>query len=300
MKIIDPHLHLFNLEQGDYHWLKANNPPFWPDKSLINNSFTEKDLKLQAPFSLAGFIHIEAGFDNQQPWQELNYLQQSCQLPFNAIASIDLSLDSNSFTQQLQEISLCDCFIGVRHILDEEAFSLLNNKQVLSNIALLDTLAATNKSNLVFEVQMPLDNSHAVNALADVINRNNKLTFIINHSGFPTTEVSSFNWKEWQENIAKLAAFKHVAIKCSGWEMNDRLYNKNLQWLNLILETCFNAFGEKRTMLASNFPLCLFTHYNYQDYWQQLLTTDFIKNISDQEKNALCYHNALRYYALKL
>ena len=47
MKIIDPHLHLFDLKQGDYHWLKEENPPFWPDKHLIKKSFKETDLTLK-------------------------------------------------------------------------------------------------------------------------------------------------------------------------------------------------------------------------------------------------------------
>ena len=97
MKIIDPHLHLFDLTKGSYEWLQANNPPFWSDKALINRSFNEGDLSLISPLSLAGFVHIEAGFDNQQPWRELNYLNNECQFPFAAIASIDLRLDSNSF-----------------------------------------------------------------------------------------------------------------------------------------------------------------------------------------------------------
>ena len=82
IKIIDPHLHLFDLKQGDYHWLKADNPPNWPDKNVINNTFDEQDLSLSPPLSLAGFVHIEAGFDNLQPWRELNYLQKSCPITF--------------------------------------------------------------------------------------------------------------------------------------------------------------------------------------------------------------------------
>ena len=94
MKIIDPHLHLFALELGHYHWLKAENPPFWPDKQHIYKSFDETDLMLTAPYSLAGFIHIEAGFDNEQPWRELAALEQSCNKPFRAIANIDLTSSS--------------------------------------------------------------------------------------------------------------------------------------------------------------------------------------------------------------
>ena len=31
-RVIDPHLHLFNLEDGDYHWLQEGYEPEWSDK----------------------------------------------------------------------------------------------------------------------------------------------------------------------------------------------------------------------------------------------------------------------------
>ena len=122
IKIIDPHLHLFNLKQGDYQWLKAENPPFWSDKKIINHSFTEKDLQLSSPFELAGFVHIEAGFDNQQPWREIAWLEKTCSLPFRSIAGINLLLPSNEFQQTLDKLSKYQSVIGVREILDENAF----------------------------------------------------------------------------------------------------------------------------------------------------------------------------------
>jgi len=300
MKIIDPHLHLFNLEQGEYQWLKADKPPFWPDKTTINKSFTEQSLKLSSPLSLTAFVHIEAGFDNQQPWRELNYLQKCCQLPFTAVASIDLNLDNTSFSQQLEKLTHQASFIGVRHILDELASDLLTSKQVLSNLTLLNGFAKDKEYKLNFEVQMPLDDQLGVNALCNVIANNRNLTFIINHAGFPTTKTDSIEWEKWQANLTKLALFSHVVIKCSGWEMIDRQYQHQHDWLNHNLQTCFTAFGKKRMMLASNFPLCLFTHNSYQDYWQELLGTDFLKDKTNEEKSALCYYNALHYYQLKI
>ena len=63
MKIIDAHLHLFDLQAGEYRWLSPDNPPFWPDKPVIAKNFSESDLVVSAPEQLSGFVHIEAGFD---------------------------------------------------------------------------------------------------------------------------------------------------------------------------------------------------------------------------------------------
>ena len=135
MKIIDPHLHLFNLAQGDYQWLKADNPPFWPDKKIIVKNVTEKELHLSAPFEMAGFVHIEAGFDNQQPWREIAWLESTCSLPFKSIAGINLLLPTNEFQQALKKLNGYKSVVGVRDILDENAFEYLSNPQVQKNLA---------------------------------------------------------------------------------------------------------------------------------------------------------------------
>jgi predicted TIM-barrel fold metal-dependent hydrolase len=291
MNIIDPHLHLFNLEQGDYHWLTPDNPPFWPDKNVINKNFAEQDILLQAPLTLSGFVHIEAGFNNNQPWQEIQWLEQHCQLPFVSIAAIDLTASTKKFSQQLDKLIQHRSVVGVRHILDQQALTLLSNKQVQENFTLL------NEAGLVFEVQMPLTEHAPVNALCDVINKNSNIDFIINHAGFPPENIQHISWQRWQNNLVKLASYPHVAIKCSGWEMSNRQYQTG--WLNENLTLIFTIFEKSNIMLASNFPLCLLSKNSYHAYWQFMLSIEFMQTKTTQEKNTLLRDNALNWYQLK-
>ena len=290
MKIIDPHLHLFDLELGYYHWLQAENPPFWPDKQRINKSFYGSDLTLTEPLSLSGFIHIEAGFDNEQPWRELAAIEKSCNKPFRAIANIDLTLSNQQLHSVIDKLAEYPSFVGVRHLLDDQALVILKNKQVLDNIKTL------NKNSLVFEVQLSLIEHAPVNALCDVISNNPKIHFIINHAGFPPSDKHTIEWQRWQSNLEKLSFYPHVAIKCSGWEMANSAYHSD--WLNENLSLIFTIFGVKKIMLASNFPLCLFSHSSYQAYWQSIISSDFFQALTKQEKSALCYDNALSWYSM--
>jgi len=296
MKIIDPHLHLFDLAQGDYHWLKEENPPFWSDKHLINKTFKESDLTLKPPFNLASLIHIEAGFDNNQPWRELITLQQNCKTPFRAIAAIDLTLSSQNFNECLEKLIELDSFIGVRHLLDEQALSLLTSEQVLTNFTKLNDTAKKKSRQLIFETQLPLSGNASVDALCHLVNNCKSITFIINHAGFPPADINSSEWLHWQSNLLKLADYSHVAIKCSGWEMIERQYTQ--EWLTYNLTKISEAFGLDRMMMASNFPLCLFSHDSYQSYWHSITENRFFQALSAQEKSALCYDNALRWYAI--
>ncbi|NQZ24182.1 MAG: amidohydrolase family protein [Colwellia sp.] len=289
MKIIDPHLHLFNLEQGDYQWLKAENPPHWLDKKKIVKNFTEKDLRLPSPFELAGFVHIEAGFNNQEPWREIHWLESHCTLPFKSIAGIDLQLEPSMFLQAIIQLKKFKSVVGVRDILDDNAIHYLSNPQVQKNLALLA------KEQLIFELQMPLNNLDSVYLLAELLAEMPQLSVVINHAGWPpqqkSEESEECEHQRWLQGIKILSAFEHCAIKCSGYEMTNRQYTS--VWQQNIIKHCISCFGIKRVMLASNFPLCTF-HSSYQAYWQQQITT---ASFSTDELAKLCHHNTERIYS---
>ena len=330
INIIDPHLHLFARSRGDYHWLKSENPPFWPDKSLIQQDFSIDDLTkclaLTGNIKLSGFVHIEAGFDNTKPWRELEYLGSLAfanltiaGLPHpksRTIASIDLLAQPEHFQRTLHKLQQYQSLIGVRHILDEHAYSILSNQNVQQNFASLNQV-----TDFIFELQLPLadeDSNKVMPLLIQTIIHNDQLRFIINHAGFPpksaSTNVNTDNdeWHLWQNNISELAKYPNVFIKCSGWEMADRQYQ--MSWFSAVTSFCISEFSIERVMLASNFPLCLLGkkvgrglgnklanevgNKSYADYWQDILGSNLIKQCSENEKSALLYDNALKVYQL--
>jgi predicted TIM-barrel fold metal-dependent hydrolase len=332
IKIIDPHLHLFNRSRGDYHWLKTQNPPFWSDKSIIQQDFSIDDINnsllVNNKIKLSSFIHIEAGFDNTQPWRELEYIESfDCQNN-RTIASIDLLATPEHFQATLQRLQQYQSLIGARHIFDEQAYTILTSHHAQQNFASLNEVA-----NFIFELQLPLADEGAINVmplLTETISNNSQLRFIINHAGFPpkasSKNISCDAWNLWQQHITELAKYPNVIVKCSGWEMQDRLYK--MSWFSKVTSFCINTFSIERVMLASNFPLCLLgkklgrrggqnlgrklgskldsnpdnelSNKDYESYWQDILESDVIKQCTESEKNALLYHNALRIYRLPI
>lgn len=298
MQIIDPHIHLFDLKLGEYHWLKPGNPPFWPDKNIINQNFNENDLQLDNETTLAGFVHIEAGFNNLQPWREIQWLEEHCRQPFRSIAAIDLSLSNKEFNQAIESIKQYSSVVGVRDILNDNALTYLSSKQVKSNLQKLATYG------LIFELQMPLENVTAVDLLVNFLTVNKNLQIVINHAGFPPyvpclneEKAKGVNnmavderWKNWQQAIVKLSLFEQCSIKCSGFEMANR--NFITAWQMNVIQTCLASFKNHRVMLGSNFPLCLFSK-SYQESWQQYRE---VKIFTPKELAALCLLNAQRIY----
>lgn len=281
MKIIDPHLHLFNLEEGDYHWLKANNPPFWPNKQVVNRNFSEADLVIGSRLELAGFVHIEAGFNNDKPERELAWLERNCTTPFKSIAFANIC--SVDFHSQIQTLLQYTSFIGIRHILDEQAETILTHSHTLNNLKLLASL------DLVFELQCDCSNMVVVEQLVAYLLVLPNLTIIINHCG--ATGSNSLN-RELHNGLTALAKHKRCFIKCSGWEMCDN--NWQTEILAPLVSSVITIFGEHRVMLASNFPLCLFS-LSYSQLWQHYTQLD---GFSSQTLEALCFANASKVYKL--
>jgi predicted TIM-barrel fold metal-dependent hydrolase len=287
MKIIDPHLHLFDLDKGDYHWLKTKNPPFWSDKSVIAKSFSVADIALSSPLILSGFVHIEAGFDNLHSWREIAWLEDNCQASFRSIAMLDITLAPVEFSKQLDKLTSYKSVVGIRHILDDEALVILKNENCLKN---LRTLA---KEQLSFEVQMALLDTEAVECLIEMINLTPSLLYCINHAGWPP--IDDMLTSSWLKNLARLSEFSNLYIKCSGYEMSDRTYSAH--WRYDIIQQCIASFGIERVMLASNFPLCLW-HASYQKTWSTNSSTEKNENqrLNINDLTLLCYQNAHKFY----
>lgn len=293
--IIDPHLHFFEINQGHYQWLKEEEAPFWPDKAKLRYSFHEKSLLLDQDSRLAGFVHIEAGFDNARPWREIAWLESSCTLPFNTVAGINLTLEENDFIHQINQLLEYQSVVGCRHILDDDACELLVQKKVQSNLAYLA------EKQLSFDLQMPLSNSQAVGLLITILKEHPNLRLIINHAGWPPINTKAAPedtaWKQWQTGLTALSQFEQCAIKCSGWEMADRHYDTS--WQLKVITQCLNAFGDNRVMLASNFPLTLFSQ-DYKNLWQQYFNLETKVALSQQQVTALTYGNAAYWYKLNV
>ncbi|MDO6514142.1 amidohydrolase [Neptuniibacter sp. 2_MG-2023] len=276
-RVIDPHIHLIDLQQGDYGWLQADHRLQWPGKEKIRRSFFEADLVSSQVMELAGFVHIEAGFDNASPWRELEWLEQHCQLPFKSVAFADLT--SNHFPAQLDRLAQCKSLVGIRHILDEHAETILNNERVVKHLSLIA------EKGLLFEAQLSLTDRSAVKHLNQVLYSVPKLKVVINHCG-SSNQLS----ESWMNSVTLLAHQPRCYIKCSGWEM------RNVNWTSEAIEPLIRfvirQFGLSRVMLASNFPVSELS-CSYSEVWSRYLHEMSWEGF---EQEMLVYENAKRIY----
>ncbi|MCO7189454.1 MULTISPECIES: amidohydrolase family protein [unclassified Pseudoalteromonas] len=273
-KIIDPHLHFFSLRQGQYHWLK-HNPPGWPNLDLIRQDHLPDALFSLSDFSLEGCVHIEAGFDNEQPQRELDWLAQL--LPatrYKAVSYAQIDAPAAQFRRQLEALKH-PSLVAIRDITEGQDAARLLPPQVADNLALLS------ENGLHFEAQFELTQHNVVTHLCNIARQLPNLRIMLNHSGLVGQADS------WLENAALLAALPHCAIKFSGHELLASPLPLQDQLTSLL-----DLFGTERVMFASNHPVCLIRH-DYQGVWQQYLA---LCRHDDALWHQLSYANAKNWY----
>ncbi|MFW1678427.1 amidohydrolase family protein [Pontibacter sp. JAM-7] len=275
LRIIDPHVHLFDLMQGHYDWLQDGQPPYWPHKQRLQRNFLEQDLILPAHIQLAGFVHIEAGFDNQRPWREQAWLQQHCALPFRSIGFADLT--STDFAATLTQLAKFPNCIGIRNILAEDAAAVLQSASTGDNLALLE------QQGMLLELQVNLQSVAVVNCLVDLAVTRSQLDIVLNHAGL-VIDLEP----RWCEAIQQLAHLPNCFVKCSGWEMLNADWR--MSQVVPILQYLLQALPTSQLMLASNFPVSELA-LSYAELWQH-----YVDQLGKTLPAELFFDNARRVY----
>ena len=276
-KIIDPHLHFFNLLEGQYTWLQGANPPAWSNLDKIKQPISVAELIKSTDFELVGLVHIEAGFDNNQPVKELNWLAKHIKtIPYKAISFATINQPNNAFKLALQQLEHCS-LVGIRDITEGHDAERLLSPHCLDNLRHLSQL------KLHFEAQFEVENLNITERLISYANQVSDLQIIINHTGL------AHNLANWAAAIELLAKQPNVAIKFSGFELLMLNSEQQSQCFIHILK----HFGMQRVMFASNFPVCQI-NINYNELWQHYRTLCDDTIIWQH----LSYKNAARLYQL--
>nr|WP_247664707.1 amidohydrolase family protein [Pseudoalteromonas sp. MMG010] len=277
MKIIDPHVHFFNLNQGQYAWLQGSTSPNWPNLEKIKQPVSATQLNQSTSFELAGLVHIEAGFDNHAPINELHWLSAHLKhVNYKAVAYTCINQAPNDFKAAINALNH-PSLIGIRDITEG------HEAQRLIHPNCIDNLAHLAKCQLHFEAQFSVENQPITKKLIHYCTEHPHLTVIINHCGLVR------DIPLWEHAIAALAQQKNILIKFSGFELLTLNKQQQCACFNYLLQ----HFGDERVMFASNFPVCQINQ-SYQQVWQNY----FHLCQSRDHWQRLSYDNAKRIYQL--
>lgn len=294
--IIDPHVHLWDLETLSYPWL---TPPFsdagvtGSAEPIARTYLLDDYLADAGGWTVAKIVHVEAGAAPAQALDETRWLQAMADergFPQGIVAYAALNTPDADETLAGHR-GIAPNLRGVRQILNwrPDPAKAYAERDLLQDPAFERGYALLGRYGLSFDCQIDPGQMPAAAALAA---RHPDVLMVLNHAGMPVDRGAA-GLEAWRTGMALLAERETVSVKISGLGIVDHGWTTE-SIRPFVLET-IELFGIDRCMFASDFPTDkLFASFDRQMGAFDEITRDF----SEAEREALFAANAERIYAL--
>ncbi|SFJ98757.1 amidohydrolase [Caulobacter sp. UNC279MFTsu5.1] len=254
--IIDPHMHLWDLDRHYYSWLQDRPLPSNPagDMSPIaHRSYGLDDyLADAAGWNLVQTVHVECGLPPKDQLSETDWLQGLAETR-GVIGGVvaGANLDDPGVEPLLEAQAARSSVRGVRQIVNWHAdpARTYGPRDLLLDPRWRTGYALLAKYGLSFDLQLyPSQMATA----AELAAAHPDIPVIVNHAGMPTDRDAA-GLAAWREGLARLARLPNVSCKISGLAMVDRAWT--IDSLRPFVLRVIETFGPDRCMFASNFPV---------------------------------------------
>lgn len=294
LPIIDPHFHLWDLENNYYPWLTDGvKPSAFGDYSAINKTYLIEDyLADAANQNLVKGVHLDVGFDPKNPVGETQWLQGVADkygFPHGIVGYADLS--KRDVADLLDQHMQYRNFRGIRQSMNfhmDPAKTYQTKAEVSRTPEWRNGFKELARRGLSFDLQLYY---WQMEEFLDLARDFSDVQIILNHTGMQVDGPEHFDG--WRDSMRRLAEAPNVACKISGLGMGN--WTWTTEDIRPYVETAIEAFGVQRCMFASNFPVDkLFSSYDSIFHAFKLLTAGYGHN----ERRALFHDNAERLYKL--
>jgi L-fuconolactonase len=275
---VDAHQHFWKYDAQQYPWIQND----WP----IRESFSPEDLEpLLAGEGFDACVAVQA---RQSMEETLWLLELAKHHSFIAgvVGWINLLADSSkAVAYQLERIDRGK-LVGVRHVVqDEPDDNFMLRTDFLCGIASLKDYGLT-YDILIFPKQLP--------AAIQLARKFPEQQFVLDHIAKPVIREGKLF--KWQEQIRELAKVPNVMCKLSGMVTEARWRDWRSDEFRPYLDAVWEAFGEDRLMIGSDWPVCLLS----AEYSAAIgIVRNYLKQFSAATQAKVLGENATRFYKLK-
>lgn len=294
LPLIDPHHHLWNIEENYYPWLsdQVEEAAWGTYEELLTNYTIDDFLADAAEQNLVKSVHIDVGWDPKDPVGETRWLQGITDehgFPHGIVGYADLT--EPDVGELLDRHLEHPNFRGIRQSMNYhpvKAKTYLSEPEVSRRPQWRRGFAELAPRGLSFDLQLYYPQMAEFRELAEAFQ---ETQIILNHTGMQVDGPEHFD--AWRAGLVELAGAPNVACKISGLGMGD--HHWTVESFRPYVESAIEAFGVERCMFASNFPVDkLFSSYAALFDAFREITAGY----SHDERWALFHDNAERYYRL--
>lgn len=274
---IDAHQHFWVYRASEYPWIA-------PGMEVLARDRLPGDLgPYLRKLNIDGTILVQA----RQSIEETEFLLELAQ-QYSFIMGVVgwVNLCDPRVQEQLERLSAFPQLRGVRHVVQDEP-----EQGFVMRDDFKRGIGSLQKFNLVYDMLIRSFQLPAATALAAHFPRQ---MFVLDHIGKPP--ISTGDMEPWRSEIRKLAALDNVVCKFSGMVTEADWNSWRPQQITPYMEVVLEAFGPRRLMIGSDWPVCTLAG-GYEQVME--LVTNFIARLAPAERQELWGGTAARIYNIK-
>lgn len=275
-RVIDSHLHLWDLGVSDYSWLG-------PQHGELFASFLPPEAEGElAAAGVDGAVLVQAE-DSTADTAWLLEVASASEWALGVVGWVQLD-DPAIAATQLEEWLQHPAFCGVRHLIHDDP-----RDDFLHLSVVRDSLRLVSEAGLAFDISdaWPRHLSHATALAAD----HPDLRIVLDHLGKPPR--GSEQLPGWRAVLARFAAHPNTVAKLSGLRVPGEPYTVDA--LAFVWETALDLFGPSRLLWGSDWPITV-PEGGYGP--TKAVLDELISQLSETERSAIQGETAVETYGL--
>ena len=273
---IDAHQHFWIYDVLEHSWMTE-------EMKLVKRDFLPYDLKpLLLINNIDGTVLVQVT-QSREETDTLLKIAESNDFVKGVVGWIDLR--DKDIRSHLQNYKKYPKLKGFRHILQTEEPGFMLQPDFLRGIAALMEYDFT-YDILIYPKHLP--------TAIKLVKEFPALRFVVDHIAKPNIKDNGMD--EWKTGIGDLALNPNVYCKISGMVTEADWNNWKPGDFTLYIDTVIKAFGIKRVMFGSDWPMCLVSG-SYQDVLN--IVSNYFSSFSADEKGLFFGDNAINFYQLK-
>ena len=253
------------------------------EMAALRRDFMPLDLKpLLDQMGFDGCVAVQVR-QNPEETRWLLELADSHDFIGGAVGWVDLR--SPELPAQLEQFAKHPKLVGVRHIVqDEPDDEFMLRADFRRGIARLREFGLT-YDVLIYPRQLP--------AAIKLVGEFPEQAFVLDHLAKPL--ISEGKISPWEKGLRELAGMPNICCKVSGMVTEARWKQWKADDFRPYLDVVFEAFGEERLMIGSDWPVCTLS----SEYTATIeLVTDYLRQFSVGVRDKILGANCARFYGL--
>lgn len=273
---IDAHQHFWNYNPETHKWIDDS-------MRVLKRNFSPKDLQEElhaAQFD--GCVSVQASQTEDETQFLLDYAKD-----YSFIRGVVgwLDLRDPNIEERLDIYCKFEKLKGLRHVIqDEPDDNFMLKDDFLRGISLLS------KYNFTYDLLIFPRHLEVAVKLVHMFPRQR---FVLDHIAKP--DIKNGVISPWQEGIEKLASHTNVYCKLSGMVTEASWRDWKCEDFIPYLDVVFNAFGEDRLMIGSDWPVCTLAG-NYTKVMS--IVEKYLETRGEETGQKILGKNAIHFYRL--